>query len=66
MQYVVQPNPKHDYLSSRSASNQLASNIEEYWSKKGYTNVRAWVEKQDYGRKHIYVVRSNLSLKPTT
>ena len=51
-----------DYCKSKTHSMSLVRRIEEYWHKRGYKQVKAWVEtmSQLNGEKN-YVIRSNIS-----
>lgn len=51
-----------DYLKSKAHSMSLAKRVEEVWHRKGYKQVKAWVEtiSQANGEKY-FVVRSNIS-----
>lgn len=53
-----------DHLKNKSSSMGLAKRIEDYWHKKGFRSVKAWVEtiSQLNGEKY-FVVRSNLTFR---
>lgn len=50
-----------DYTGDRYWANVLAKRIENYWRKKGYPNVKTWLETDTNAfNKKTYSVRSNI------
>lgn len=50
-----------DYLKSLQDSKELANTIRRFWNRKGFTEVRVWVDTESVGLEDVYVIRSNIS-----
>lgn len=59
---------KRDYIKNKFASEELADQIRDWWHKRGYTQVRVWVEEDrpitSLGTRlpANYSVRSNIKM----
>ena len=58
-------NTKRNYIGNLSDARYAARKIQAYYEIRGYTEVRVWVEKEQFGERngkphYIYVIRSNL------
>ena len=53
-----------DYIENREAAKELVDRLMDYYHRRGYTNVKIWLEPdtQASGRRFFYV-RSNITFK---
>jgi len=52
---------QRDYVGDREAAGELAKRLQEYYHKRGYTEIRVWVEPELSSRnRKLWGIRSNI------
>lgn len=56
----------NDYVGDKYWATVIAKRIEEYWKRRGFPHVKAWVEQENREGNPIWNVRSNLKFTVPT